>query len=66
MKDVMLIAASYHWQCPECGQDHFERFVAERVTCPACGSVFEVRSIEHRFRENAGAENGSGHQPVLL
>lgn len=65
MKDVTLIAASYHWRCPECGQDHFERFVAERVTCPACGSVFEVQSIEHRFREG-DAKNGNGHQPVLL
>ena len=65
MKDVTLIAASYHWRCPECGQDHFERFVTERVTCPSCGSVFEVQSIEHRFREG-DSKNGNGHQPVLL
>jgi len=65
MKDVILIAASYHWRFPECGQDHFERFVAERVTCPSCGSVFEVQSIEHRFRER-DSKNGNGHQPVLL
>ena len=65
MKDVMLVAASYHWRCPECGQDHFERFVAERVTCPACGSVFEVQSIEHRFREGDPG-NGDRRQPHLL
>jgi uncharacterized protein (DUF983 family) len=65
MKDVMLIAASYHWRCPECGQDHFERFVAERVTCPSCGSVFEVQSIEHRFRGGSPG-NGDKRQPHLL
>lgn len=55
--EITLVAASYHWQCPECGQDHFERFVTERVTCPNCGSIFDVHSIEHRFREKEQPEN---------
>jgi predicted RNA-binding Zn-ribbon protein involved in translation (DUF1610 family) len=59
--DVILTAASYHWRCPECGQDHFERFVAERVTCPNCGSILDVRSVEHRF-----STSRDERQPRLL
>ena len=62
--DVVLIAASYHWKCPECGQDNYERYVAERVTCPHCGSIFPVRSIEHRFRDKE--EGSNGQQLILL
>jgi predicted RNA-binding Zn-ribbon protein involved in translation (DUF1610 family) len=67
MNDVTMIAASYSWRCPECGQEHFERFVAERLTCPGCGSIFAVRSVEHRFRqEGAKSEGQDAHQAALL
>ena len=67
MNEVTLVAASYSWRCPECGQEHFERFVAERLTCSRCGSIFEVRSVEHRFRqEGAEGEGQEARQAALL
>jgi transcription initiation factor TFIIIB Brf1 subunit/transcription initiation factor TFIIB len=53
--EVTLVAASYRWHCPECGNEHFVRVVTECVSCQDCGCVCNVSGARHRSQGESAA-----------
>lgn len=47
---VRLEASGYDWLCPNCTEDNNTPGITEKVTCKACGGIYEVYDeVDHHF-----------------
>lgn len=51
MASVRLVARSYEWTCPECGETHLVSKPGAKVSCPKCGASFCVAGLDHAGQE---------------
>jgi ribosomal protein S27AE len=61
---VVLVARSYGWRCPECGDEHIISASGPQVTCSRCGTVFRVALLEHPAQARRVDLEAVGREPV--
>ena len=48
-ESVTIIASGYDWLCPNCDDWRHEAEAYDNVTCPECGTNYDVDETNHAF-----------------